>query len=236
MRKFALSLAALTALSSSITPALASEGRGQPFITAAYYKKNITLDQFNTNGRSFFDSERKFDLIVEHVADEIGRPLSDAEFLALMKDKSQTRARNCPTSEVINTGSYDNGEFHWFERNCRSGEQIVQVLVNGVWKDMFSLNCLNGAEDKTIVPPPSLTYAPPVPTTPVVPRRGRGATMTTTAGANQQAAAPYVGGVILFDGGGHKTVVKNGSASASGSRSSSTTTGGGCNTCAPRTH
>jgi hypothetical protein len=95
MRKLAMLLAALMALFSFITPALAEEGRGKPFIAAAHYKKNISLDDFQVNPRSYFESEAAFDLIVDYVADEIGQPLTASQFVALMRDESQTRVRDC---------------------------------------------------------------------------------------------------------------------------------------------
>lgn len=232
MRKsIAALLAASMALTSLTVPAQASEGGGEPFITAAHYKKNISLEQFRANPRSYFKSETAFRLIVRYVGDEIWEPdLTAAEFNALMRDEKQTRVRACNVGEKINTGAYLNGQFFWFVRVCRPGEQIVQVLVKGVWKDMFSLNCLNAVEDQTPAPPPALTQAPPPPAVPNRPR-GRGATMTTTAGANQQVTSPYIGGVILFDGGGHTTTLRNGSVSTSADKATSTSGSGVCASC-----
>tara|TARA_B100002051_G_scaffold276812_1_gene328774 strand:- start:8540 stop:9271 length:732 start_codon:yes stop_codon:yes gene_type:complete len=125
-----------------------------PFIKYKWYKKNISFELFRVNPRGFFRSERAFDLIVDYVRDETGfTELGDEEFNALMLDDNYVQVRNCPTSERINTGAYKPPEFDWFPRDCRTGEQIVQVKVDGVWKDMFSLSCLNAVEDKTPVPP-----------------------------------------------------------------------------------
>lgn len=162
----------------SAAPAVAAEGRGQPFITAAYYQKNITLDQFKVNPRSYFRSEDAFRLIVRYVGDEIGKPdLTAAEFIALMRDDTQTQVRACAVGERINTGAYEGGQFHWFIRSCRPGEKIVQVRG----KDMFSLNCLNAVEDKTPAPPPRFTYVtPPPPIAPQLPQKT--VTVVTTPG------------------------------------------------------
>lgn len=194
MRKYMLLLAAPMALISLTAPAQASEGGGEPFITAAHYKKNISLAEFRINIRSYFKSETAFRLIVRYVGDEIWKPdLSAAEFNALIRDDKQTRVRACKVGEKINTGAYLNGQFFWFVRACRPGEQIVQVLVNGVWKDMFSLNCLNAVEDQTTVPPPATGYVPPPPlpphvviTTIVAPRTSEGSTVS----------APYYGWTV----------------------------------------
>lgn len=134
-----------------------------PFITAEHYMKNIALDEYRTNQRGYFRSEAAFDLLVDYVADEIGQPLTDAQFIALMRS-DQVRARDCPTSEVINTGALRGNQFYWFTRHCRLGEQIVQAKVHGRWIDLFSLNCLNAVEDKTPVPSPLVFVpAPPEP-------------------------------------------------------------------------
>ncbi len=156
MRKHWLFALALMAMGSVLAApaALALEVVEQPFITAAHYKKNISLTQWRSNIRGYFRSEAAFDLIVDYVGDEIGRPLSGSEFIALMRDETQTRVRDCGPNESINTGALAGNQFHWFDRMCRSGEQIVQVLVNGKWIDVISLNCLNAVEDKTPAPAP----------------------------------------------------------------------------------
>ena len=164
MQKLMLGLVPALLMASGLvaSPAAAQE---QPFIKAQFYKKNISLEQFRTSPRSYFRSEAAFDLIVDYVGDEIGQKLTDSEFIALMRsDRVQTRA--CTGS--ITTGSFAKDQFHWFDRACRAGERIVQALVGDRWIDLFSLNCLNGVEDKTPVPPPSnklpppnIVYAPP---------------------------------------------------------------------------
>lgn len=230
MRKYALLLAAPMALTSLSTPASANEGGGQPFITAAHYRQNISLAEFQVNPRNYFRSEDAFRLITRYVGDEIGRPnLSAAEFNALIRDTTQTRVRVCAADERINTGAYANGQFFWFVRACRAGEQIVQVLVNGVWKDMFSLGCLNAVEDKTPARPPALNvYQPPAP-----PQRTTGIVISSTIlGGQPSVAAP---GVLLTTPGasysGGSTNINVGSRARSSSTSSSGN--GGCNTCAP---
>lgn len=139
--------------------AQAREVAEQPFITAAHYKKNISLAEFRVNPRSFFRSEAAFDLIVDYVGGEIGQKLTGSQFVALMRS-DQVRVRDCAVSEKINTGALAGNQFHWIVRNCRQGEQIVQVLVNGRWIDVISLNCLNAVEDQTPVPPPAATPPP----------------------------------------------------------------------------
>lgn len=143
------------AMASLAAPAAqASEGRGQPFITAADYQKNISLKDFRVNPRGYFVNESAFRLIVKYVGDEIGQPLSAAQFVALVKS-NQVRVRSCAASESINTGALSGDQFHWFTRGCRQGEEIVQVLATGRWIDVISLNCLNAVEDPTPVPPPN---------------------------------------------------------------------------------
>lgn len=147
-----LILAPFVALGS---PAVANE---QPFITAKFYKKNISLEQFRVNPRSYFRSEAAFDLIVDYVGDEIGQNLSGSQFVALMRS-DRTRTRACVGT--INTGSFTGTQFHWFMRKCRAGEEIVQAKVGDQWVDIFSLNCLNAVEDKSFITPSPVAYTPP---------------------------------------------------------------------------
>lgn len=142
--------------------AQAREVAEQPFFKAEFYKKNITLEEFRVNPRNFFRSEAAFDLIVDYVGGEIGQPLTGSQFVALVRS-DQVRVRDCPGSEKINTGALAVNQFHWFVRACRSGEQILQVMVKDRWIDVMSLNCGNANEDQTPVPPPMLTYVPPPP-------------------------------------------------------------------------
>jgi hypothetical protein len=137
--------------------AVAAEGV-VPFIKAEYYMKNITLEQFRVNPRSYFRSESAFDLLADFVGGEIGLPdLTNAEFIALLNDDSQVRTRSCSTEESINTGALQDDGFNWFERACRSGEEIVQIKFADVWVDVFSLNCLNAVEDKASAESPDLS-------------------------------------------------------------------------------
>ncbi len=134
----------------------ASEGGEEPFIKKDFYQQNITLEQFQGGPRGFFRSEAAFDLLTAYVGEEVGVSLSNEEFIALIQDDSKVRARNCPTSEEIDTGALKGTEFDWLKRNCRPGEQIVQVKLGNRWKDVFSLGCLNAVEDKAQVQPPIL--------------------------------------------------------------------------------
>lgn len=134
----------------------AKEDNVDPFIKKEFYKQNLPMEQFQSNPRGYFRSEAAFNLLTGFVGKEAGVSLTSAEFIALM-NSDQVRIRDCPTSEKINTGAFEVDQFHWFERDCRSGEQIVQVKLGDRWKDVFSLNCLNAVEDKTPVPPPILT-------------------------------------------------------------------------------
>jgi hypothetical protein len=149
MQKLLLGIAPALLMASGLlaTPAYATGE--QPFITAKFYKKNISLEQFRENTRSYFRSEAAFDLIVDYTADEIGQKLSDSEFIALMRS-DQVRTRECIGS--ITTGSLLGNQFNWFTRECRYGELIVQAKVGDRWIDLFSLNCLNAVEDQTPVP------------------------------------------------------------------------------------
>ena len=232
MRKLAMLLAALMALFSFAVPASAQEGRGQPFITAEYYQDNISLEQFRENPRSFFRSEAAFDLIVDYVGDEIGVDnLTDAQFIALVRDGSRTRVRDCAAGERINTGAFAGNQFHWFVRDCRSGEQIVQMLVNGVWIDLFSLGCLNAVEDPNPVAPPALTDGTP----PALPQRGVVVVTTTVAPRAEEGSAigPFLYGYPVAPSyrGGDMNI---NAGSRSSSSSSSTSGNGGCTSaCTP---
>lgn len=165
MQKLMLGLVPTLLMASGLMATPAHAAAEQPFITAKFYKTNISLEQFRTSPRSYFRSEAAFDLIVDYVGDEIGQKLTDSEFIALMRsDRVKTRA--CTGS--ITTGSFAKNQFHWFDRACRSGELIVQALVGDRWIDLFSLNCLNAVEDRTpvppppnILPPPNIVYVPP---------------------------------------------------------------------------
>jgi hypothetical protein len=190
MRNYMLGLvlALLVAFGSFISPAMASAE--QPFITAAHYKKNISLEKFQGNPRSFFRSEAAFDLIVDYVGDEIGQKLTDAEFVALMRS-DQVRTRSCTGS--INTGALAGNQFSWFVRKCRPGEEIIQVLVDendDRWIDVISLNCLNAVEDQTpvIVNVAKRKFV----TVPLVPEYRMVRSTTATAVNNSVFLAPFM--------------------------------------------
>lgn len=230
MRMIAMMLAALVALCSISTPATAQEGRGQPFITAAHYKANITIEEFRANPRSYFRSEAAFDLIVDYVGDEIGVDnLTDAQFIALVRDGSRTRVRDCAAGERINTGALAGSQFHWFVRGCRSGEQIVETLVNGVWIDLFSLGCLNAVEDSDPVAPPSggtivITLTPPSGGSIVPPA----ITTSVVPGASVDGQQPFFGYYPSPSYAGGNMNINAGSSARSSSSATATTTGGGC--------
>ena len=131
-----------------------------PFIKSEFWKQNISLDDFRSNPRLYFRSESAFNQLMAYLEGRARRPISDSEFIALVRDDTQTRVRDCRPSEIINTGAMHDGGFHWFERKCRPGEQIVQFKLDGVWTDFASLNCLNAVEDKTRVQPPLLGAVP----------------------------------------------------------------------------
>jgi hypothetical protein len=139
-----------------------------PFIKAEHHKQNISLSEFRKNPRGYFRSDSAFNLLVGYVEQETSVAFSNSEFTALIRDDAQVRTRNCPTDEEINTGALEGDQFFWFERECRDGEQIVQLFFDDHWIDLFSLNCLNAVEDKTPVPTPILVrreqivYLPPV--------------------------------------------------------------------------
>jgi hypothetical protein len=138
----------------------AKEGEGDPFIKKEFYKKNITLKQFQGNSFIFYRSNAAMTLSVGYVGTQLGLPnLSNEEFATLLSDEKLVRTRICPTSEIITTGALLGDEFSWFDRNCRKDEPILQVRENeeAVWKDVLSLGCLNAVRDKTPVPPPVLT-------------------------------------------------------------------------------
>ena len=134
----------------------AAEEAVTPFIKSEYFMQNISLDDFRINPREYFRSEAAFNLLVGYVESEINQPLTNAEFIALMKDASQARARSCPTTEKIRVGGLSGNHFYWFTRFCREGEEMVQLRLNDRWIDVFSLNCLNAKEDTTPVPAPLL--------------------------------------------------------------------------------
>lgn len=158
---FALVIMAVGLGALAAPAAVAREVVEQPFITAKFYKQNISLEQFRVNPRSYFRSEAAFDLIVDYVGDEIGQPLTSSQFFALVRSE-QVKVRDCAAGESINTGALAGNQFHWFVRSCRAGEQILQVQVNSKWIDVVSLNCLNAVEDKTPVLSPLLTPVPSV--------------------------------------------------------------------------
>jgi len=193
MRKTLLSLlAAPLALLALASPASAQNSSIEPFIKAEFWKKNITLEEFRANPRSYFRSEAAFDLLVDYVADEIGQPLTDAEFIALMRS-DQVRARSCPISEMINTGALRGDQFYWFTRNCRSGEEIIQINLNGRWVDLISLNCLNSIEDQTPVASPIQTHTDP-PSQPLVDFGGEPTTSQMTPFTPQIFTPAFIGG------------------------------------------
>jgi hypothetical protein len=165
--------ASLMALSTAPVAAQAAPP-AEPFIKAEYWKDNISFSSFQKSPRSYFRSERAFDLLVGYVSDEIGKPLTGSQFTALMRS-DQVRTRTCPTSEKIMTGFLRGNDFDWEARYCRAGEAIVQYNLGGRWIDLFSLNCLNAVEDQTPVPPPppAMTYRMEVPPPPPMPVRQR---------------------------------------------------------------
>lgn len=130
-----------------------------PFIKDKYWKENISLEAFRSNPREYFRSEAAFNLLAGYVESEIGKPLTNAEFIALMNDSSQTRVRDCPVTETVRVGGLEGSQFFWFSRKCRPGEEIVQIRLHNRWLDVFSLSCLNAKEDITPVPAPILTPA-----------------------------------------------------------------------------
>jgi hypothetical protein len=161
--------ASITALSGT-SPASAEEP-GTPFIKAEYWKENISHQEFKAKPRTYFRSERAFDLMVGYVSGEIGQNLTGSQFIALMRS-DQVRARACSTDERITTGFLRGEEFDWETRFCRVGEQIVQYRLGDRWIDLFSLNCLNAVEDQIPVPPPTPSVAfryvpPPAPPVPM---------------------------------------------------------------------
>lgn len=141
-------------------PSSAQEEVILPFMAAEYYQRNISLKEFNENPRLYFRSEAAFDLLVDFIADEIGRPLTGREFIALMRS-DKVLVRDCSAAETLTTGALrqeDSGlDFYWFSRTCRPGEQIVQLKIDKSVVDLFSLNCLNAVEEKMPVAVPTLT-------------------------------------------------------------------------------
>jgi len=142
----------------------AVEEPGLAFIKSEFFGENITLEQFQTNPDRYIRSEKGLDLLTDFIGGEIGiTDLTNAQFIALIRDNSQVRTRDCPTSEEITTGAIKGDGLEMNQRFCRSGEQIVQFKLGDRWIDGFSLNCLNPVRDQTPIPAPVIVLVvPPV--------------------------------------------------------------------------
>ena len=131
----------------------AAEVSATPFIKAEYYKGEgsnaLTSQRFASNPRIYYRSEHAFQMGREWAERVIDSSLTDAEFIALLQSD---RVRTMLCNGKVTTGGLLPQDYHWFERQCYSKEEILQVEVGGRWVDLLSLACLNPIEDKTPLP------------------------------------------------------------------------------------
>jgi hypothetical protein len=100
-----------------------------------------TLSQFGSNPRAYLRSEVAYNSLKNHFSKQLGRSLSESEFSSLMQS-NQVRLVSC-TGRIKTSGISQKGSVGWSNRACYTGEQLIQLNVNGQWRTVASQGCFN---------------------------------------------------------------------------------------------
>lgn len=154
-----LKMLALMALACSAGISSAEQYHG--FVKDPYYLilggKEVSPQDFAAEPLKYMRSAAAYTILRDHVAQVVGRPMSDEAFRSLLVS-DDVRVVEC-VGRIATDGITDEGKVGRHERACYSKEHLLEVKVSGGWMKLLSLGCYNPVEGERPPPPPPVSGA-----------------------------------------------------------------------------